>query len=258
MSGERRAADILSVPVESMTMRETVELCEQAIEHRRPLLVGVVNAAKIVNMHRDAVLNDAVRAADAIFADGASVVWASRILGCGLPERVTGIDLMVELFKAADEKRYRIYLLGAKDEVLREVVERIEREYPNAVVAGCRNGYFNSNEDELVAEEIARTEADMLFVAMTSPKKEVFLARYARRMGVPVCHGVGGAFDVMAGKVKRAPAFWQRAGLEWLYRIIQEPRRMWKRYLITNTLFCGMLLRQLLTPPKVSRKAREI
>ena len=247
--------DVLGVPVAALTAREAVMLCEQTIARRNVLLIGVVNAAKIVNMRRDARLDDAVRTSDIIFADGAAVVWASRLLGRPLPERVTGIDLMHELLALAHRRRYRVYLLGATDDVLAVTVQRMRELYPNAEIAGYRNGYFSEEKNEEVADEIASARPDMLFVAMSPPKKEVFLGRYARRMNVPICHGVGGAFDVMAGKVKRAPLFWQRWGLEWLYRVLQEPRRMWKRYLVTNTLFCSMLLRELLLPRRAARKA---
>lgn len=245
--------DVLGIPVAALTLHEAVALCERSIERREPLLIGVVNAAKMVNMRRDARLDEAVRASDVIFADGAAVVWASRLLGRPLPERVTGIDLMHELLVLADRRRFRVYLLGATDEVLATTVARMREQYPNAVLAGCRNGYFKAEQDEQVAAEICAARPDMLFVAISPPKKEVFLGRYARRLNVPICHGVGGAFDVMAGKVKRAPLFWQRWGLEWLYRVVQEPRRMWKRYLMTNTLFCWMLLRELLTLRKTEK-----
>jgi len=139
---------------------------------------------------------------------------------------------------------WRFYCLGATREVLEKVVERIGSDYPGAVVAGYRDGYFKDAEEEQVAAEIAAARADILLVAMTSPKKEKFLARWSETLGIPVCHGVGGSFDVMAGKVDRAPEAWQRLGLEWLYRVKQEPGRLWRRYLVTNTLFCGMLARE--------------
>jgi N-acetylglucosaminyldiphosphoundecaprenol N-acetyl-beta-D-mannosaminyltransferase len=114
-------------------------------------------------------------------------------------------------------------------------------DYPGVQVAGSRDGYFKDAEEQAVAADIGASRADILLVAMTSPKKEKFLARWSETLGVPVCHGVGGSFDVMAGKVERAPDLWQRLGLEWLYRVKQEPRRLWRRYLVTNALFCGML-----------------
>jgi N-acetylglucosaminyldiphosphoundecaprenol N-acetyl-beta-D-mannosaminyltransferase len=139
---------------------------------------------------------------------------------------------------------YRVYCLGATEEISATVAERIAAQYPNVRLAGRRNGYFRDDESEEIARDIANSRADVLFVAITSPKKERFLARWSALMDVPVCHGVGGSFDVFAGKVQRAPESWQRLGLEWLYRVKQEPGRLWKRYLITNSIFCGMVIKE--------------
>ena len=254
---EPRRVSLLGVPMGALTSDQAVAMCERAIRERGRLLIGVVNAAKVVRMHCDRSLCHAVRAADVILADGMSVVWASRVLVQRLPERVTGIDLMVRLLERADARGYRVYCLGATDEVLAEAARRIERDYPGARIVGRRNGYFDEDEEPAVAEAIAQARPDMLFVAMSSPRKELFMARWAERMGVPVCHGVGGAFDVLAGRVQRAPERWQRLGLEWLYRVVQEPRRMWRRYLVTNTLFCGMVLLGLVTRVCSSRNGNQ-
>ena len=115
--------------------------------------------------------------------------------------------------------------------------------HPELKIAGTRSGYFSDEQSLEVATEIRESEATMLFVGISSPKKEIFLARHGNQLGVAVCHGVGGSFDVVAGKTQRAPELWQRLGLEWLYRLLQEPRRMWKRYLVTNTVFIGLVAR---------------
>lgn len=246
--GDRLAArvvDILGTPVHALSMAEVLDIADAAVAERRRMLFGLVNAAKLVNMRRDAVLRDSVLSADLVLADGMSVVWAARLLRRPLPERIPGIDLMMHMLERAGERGYRIYCLGASDDVLQTVVARIRRDYPGLIVAGFRNGYFDEIDEPQVAEEIAAARPDFLFVAISSPKKERFLARWADKMNVPICHGVGGTFDVMAGKVLRAPRAWQKLGLEWLYRVLQEPRRMWRRYLVTNTLFCGMLFREM-------------
>lgn len=241
-------ADVIlfDVPVHALTMAQVVELAERAIEQRARLHIGVVNAAKIVNMGRDEQLRDAVLSSDLIVADGMSVVWASRLLGRRLPERVAGIDLMMELLERGDQRGYRVFCLGARADVLREAVKRIRASYPNVNIVGARDGYFSEDEEAAVATEIAAAKPDMLFVAITSPKKERLLARWSDAIQVPVCHGVGGSFDVLAGKVKRAPRGWQSLGVEWLYRVLQEPRRMWRRYLVTNTEFVGLVLKSLI------------
>ena len=236
---------LFGIPILAVTMSEILDVLRKQIEKREPIQIGVVNAAKVVNMHRDNSLREDVLSSDLILADGAAVVLASVLLRKPLPERVTGIDLMYELFQQGKNLGYRVYCLGATEVVSKTIEDKIKSDYPGLILAGRHNGYFTSEEEESIANEIAESKADILLVAMTSPKKENFLARWSDRINVPICHGVGGSFDVMAGKVKRAPMFWQKMGMEWLYRVIQEPRRMWKRYLVTNTIFMWLLLKEL-------------
>lgn len=238
--------ELLGIPVEALTLEQALDRVDAAIASRARLQIGVVNAAKVVNMRRDALLRADVLSSDLILADGIAVVWAGRLLGRRLPERVAGIDLMHGMLRRGSQRGYRVFCLGASAEVLQKAVARIRADYPGVAVVGLHDGYFSAEQEEGVAQEIVDSRPHILFVAMTSPKKEKFLARWSGRLGVPVCHGVGGSFDVLAGKVERAPLSWQRFGLEWLYRVKQEPRRLWRRYLVTNTLFCGMVLRDLL------------
>ena len=233
---------LLGVPIDPLTLQEVLARVDEVIERRSRLHIGVVNAAKLVNMRRDPVLRQDVLASDLILADGASVVWASRLMGNPLPERVAGIDLMLAMLRRGASRGHRFYCLGATQDVLDRAVDRMLAEFPGVQVVGRRNGYFGAGEEEEVARDIAGARPDVLFVAMTSPRKEHFLGRWSPHMQVPVCHGVGGSFDVVAGKVRRAPVAWQRLGLEWLYRVRQEPRRLWKRYLVTNTAFSAMVL----------------
>jgi len=239
-------SDLFGVPIAAMTLNQALDHVDEAISARRRLQIGVVNAAKLVNMKRSAALRDDVLSSDLVFADGTAVVWASRILGRPLPERVAGIDLMMGMLARGHQRGYRVYCLGARSDVLQGVVDHIGRQYPGVIVAGMQHGYFTAAEEEKVVADIVRASPDILLVAMTSPRKEQFLARWSRQLAVPVCHGVGGSFDVVAGVVRRAPESWQGLGLEWLYRVKQEPRRLWKRYLVTNTAFVWMVFAALL------------
>lgn len=236
---------LFGIPILAVTMSEILSVLGKQIEKKESIQIGVVNAAKVVNMHRDKSLKEDVLSSDIILADGAAIVLASVFLRKPLPERVTGIDLMYELFQQGTGLGYRVYCLGATEAVSKTMEDKIKSDYPGLILAGRHNGYFTSKEEESIANDIAQSKADILLVAMTSPKKENFLARWSDTINVPICHGVGGSFDVMAGKVKRAPIFWQKMGMEWLYRVIQEPRRMWKRYLVTNTIFMWLLLKEL-------------
>jgi N-acetylglucosaminyldiphosphoundecaprenol N-acetyl-beta-D-mannosaminyltransferase len=233
---------LLGVPIADATLNDVLDLVDQAITSRTHLQIGVVNAAKLVSMRRDPALCQDVLSSDIVLADGVSVVWASRLLRSPLPERIAGIDLMMAMLERGKERKYRVYCLGATAEVLARVVEAIARDFPGVVVAGSQHGYFSNEDEEAVAMSIKDACPDILLVAMSSPRKEQFLGRWGRRLDVPVCHGVGGSFDVVAGMVQRAPQAWQRLGLEWLYRTKQEPRRLWKRYLVTNTVFLWMVV----------------
>jgi N-acetylglucosaminyldiphosphoundecaprenol N-acetyl-beta-D-mannosaminyltransferase len=238
--------EILGVRVDALTMVEVLDRVHQTIVGRGRLQIGVVNAAKLVYMRRDLNLRADVLSCDLILADGVPVVWASRLLGRPLPERVAGIDLMYGMLRRANEHGYRVYCLGASRDVLAAAVDRITADYPQLKMVGRHHGYFTSHEEPGLVAAIADAKPNILLVGMSSPKKERFLARWSDQLNVPVCHGVGGSFDVLAGKVRRAPLVWQRLGLEWLYRVKQEPRRLWRRYLITNSRFCGLLAVELL------------
>lgn len=239
--GDVRTRQVLGVPIAAITMAEAIDQVQAAIAARTSLQIGVVNAAKLVNMRRDPELRADLLACDMVLADGMAVVWASRVLGCELPERVAGIDLMFGMLERGSVHGYRIFCLGATPEVLGRALEIFGRDYPGVVIAGSHHGYFSEQEEAAVAAQIEAAKADILIVAMTSPRKEQFIARWGGSLGVTVCHGVGGSLDVVAGKVQRAPAAWQRLGLEWLYRVKQEPGRLWRRYLVTNTIFIGLV-----------------
>jgi len=204
---------------------------------RKPHTLLTMNAALLVMMRDDPALARACRAGDLIVADGLPVVWATRLFGAGLPERVAGVDLMVALLERGGRDRLRVFYLGAKEEIVTTLAQKSAEMFPGLTVAGHRNGYFKEHEHQAIVEQIRASDADMLFVGMPSPFKEVWTERHRNELGVPVIMGVGGSFDVVSGFVRRAPASMQRTGMEWAWRLMMEPRKMWKRYLVTNTLF---------------------
>jgi N-acetylglucosaminyldiphosphoundecaprenol N-acetyl-beta-D-mannosaminyltransferase len=195
------------------------------------------NASHLCMMQHDAALRAACDAADLVVADGMSVVWALRAAGINVPERVAGVDLMVKLLECGGAEGLRVYFLGAKPEVVTKLSRDCAARYPGLVVAGYRDGYFTAADQAAIAEEIRAAKPHMLFVGMPSPFKETWVEEYRGRLNVPVIIGVGGSFDVLAGFVERAPAIMQRLGLEWAWRLMMEPRKLWKRYLTTNTEF---------------------
>jgi N-acetylglucosaminyldiphosphoundecaprenol N-acetyl-beta-D-mannosaminyltransferase len=238
---------LLGCPIDNLSFDDTLRRIEDSIQKRRSIRHCAINAAKIVKIQRDRVLREAVISSDVISPDGQSIVWASRFLKKPLPERVAGIDLMQKLLELASERGYRVFLLGAKEEVICELKEKLKRELPYLNLVGYRNGYFSQAEEEGIVKEITEKKPDILFVGMSSPKKEYWLGKYQSALKVPFCMGVGGSFDVLAGRTKRAPGWMQGVGLEWFYRFMQEPTRMWKRYLVTNTLFLFYLFKEKFT-----------
>ena len=233
--------NFLGTQMNACTMRETVEMIHNRISNNQFTQHVVVNVAKLVNMQKDKTLHTAVESCDIINIDGMGVVWGARFLGKKVPERVAGIDLFYALISLANDKGYPVYLLGAKQEVVEIAAQKLTSQYQNLVLAGYHNGYFWENEQSVV-NEIRKSGAKLLFVAITSPKKETFINKWKEQLGVDFVMGVGGTFDIVADKVKRSPKWMQETGLEWLFRTIQEPRRMWKRYLVTNSYFALLLI----------------
>lgn len=239
---------ILNTKIDNLTMQETLQLVEETILGSKQLHHVVVNAAKMVAMQTDLKLRQSVNSCDLINADGQAVVWASRILGQPLKERVAGIDLMENLVELAHKKNYKIFFFGAKEEVVSRVVNNYKIKYSKGIIAGYRNGYFKKEDELNIAKQISDSDADILFVAISSPTKENFLYDNKEALtGVNFIMGVGGSFDVVSGLVKRAPLWMQKIGMEWFYRFAQEPERMWKRYFIGNIKFIWLVIKSRLS-----------
>lgn len=237
----KKRIKFLNTYVDALTMNETLNRIEQAIINKECIQHVVINAGKVNLMQEDKVLTEIINGCPIINADGQSIVWGAKILGLNIPERVTGIDIFLNLIELCDKKGYKPYFFGAKDDVVKEVVNIFKNKYCNLDIAGYRNGYFNKEESKDIAENIKKSGADILFVAFSSPMKEYWIRENMDIMKIPVAMGVGGSFDVIAGRTKRAPVWMQKIGLEWFYRFIQEPRRMWKRYIIGNIKFSKLI-----------------
>lgn len=228
---------ILNTYVNAISMDETIAEVEKIIKAGKPTQHVVINALKVNLMNENEELRKIVNACPLINADGASIVWAAKQLGIPLTERVAGIDLFENLVKLAAEKGYKIYLFGAKEEVVQKVKNIFMDKYPSLQIVGVRNGYFTEADEPEIVKNMADSHADMMFVAFSSPKKEFWVNKYLNDLHIPFVMGVGGSFDVVAGVTNRAPKWMQDHGLEWFYRFIQEPRRLWNRYVIGNWKF---------------------
>ncbi len=232
--------------IDNLSMEETLLKVEQFVASGLPHQHVVVNVDKLVKANYDENLKNIINECDLISADGMPVVWASKLLRMPLKERVAGVDLFENLMARAASKGWRVFLLGAKEEVVSAVNRTYKVKYPSLVIAGYRNGYWTTEEEANVVSQIRDARADLLFVAISSPKKEVFLAKYQSEMKVAFSMGVGGTFDVAVGKVKRAPIWMQKFGLEWFFRFLQEPRRMFRRYFIDDLAFFSLFVKELM------------
>jgi N-acetylglucosaminyldiphosphoundecaprenol N-acetyl-beta-D-mannosaminyltransferase len=239
----RGRRSLLGCPLDPLTLEGTVSVIEAAVVARRPLQHSALNAAKLVRMQHDDTLRAAVTGSELVTADGQAVVWAARLLGQPLPERVAGIDLFEALLACAERRGFGVYIFGGRAAAAERAAAEIRARHPRLRLVGYRDGYFAAHEEDGIVEEIRSARPDLLFVALETPVKETFLARHRARIGAPFVMGIGGAVDILAGERRRAPRFLQRLGLEWAYRLAQDPRRLARRYVVGNSVFTWLVLR---------------
>lgn len=248
--------ELLGSPFDRVGMQATVAQCiAWCSGPRTDHTVITLNAALLCMMKADPELGAACRSGDLIVADGVPVVWTSRLAGVPLPERVAGVDLTVKLLGEGSTRGLSVYFLGARPEVIQSLAEYCRRNHPGLKVVGYRDGYFKPTDHESIVAEIAALAPHMLFVGMPSPFKETWCQCHRKALGVPVIVGVGGTFDVLTGYVRRAPRALQAIGMEWSWRLAMEPRKMWRRYLRTNTEFLWRAAREIVrrrTAPRIS------
>jgi len=248
-------ADVLGYEVDRVGLDETVGRCRALIAEAGCSHQVSLNAAKVVRARSDDRLAEILRQAELLNADGQSIVWASRLLGDPLPERVAGIDLMLRLLDVAESDGLGVFFLGGRSDVLARAVERVRSSHPRLRIGGFHHGYFSDAESADVCAAVNRADVAILFIAMSSPRKEYWAHEHRELLTVPLVMGVGGAVDILAGSTARAPAWMQRAGLEWAFRLVQEPRRLGPRYLVTNVVFLGLVLRALIQRSRRSAPA---
>ncbi len=239
---QRNRLDFLGLEFDSVTVCEAVDRMEQAIRQRRIIRIACVNVALLMWARSSPRLQRIYRKCDLLVADGMGIYYGSRLLGHPTPAITNAILLMNELVRRAAVTGYRVYLLGTKKEILDVAVARLRRDHPTLEIVGQRDGFFSNDEESDVVRDIAGARPDVVLIGISSVRKDEFLDRQLVALGVPVCLGVGGALDVLAGVYRLAPEPVRRAGLEWLYRLAQEPRRLWKRYLTTNAMFGCLLI----------------
>lgn len=225
-----KKADILGCNIDIVDRHQALETANRLILRKKGGQIITLNAEIAFQAQKDENLRNLINQADLVTPDGIGVVWGGRQLGYLFPERVTGIDLMVSLCRMASDEGWKVFLFGAAPGVAEAAAQGLLRKFPELVIVGCRNGYFNDDESAQIAKEIASLQPDILFVALGAPKQEYWIRHQRQLLGITLCMGVGGSFDVVAGVKTRAPEWVIRLNLEWLYRLFAEPSR-WKRQL---------------------------
>jgi len=232
---------LLGIPVDNVTLPEAVEAIVDALDGNEPMQVSFVNADCVNLAFRRADYRQALVESDMVFADGIGVRLAGKMMGQKVVDNVNGTDLFPVLASALEDTGKKIYLLGGKPGVADDVALWLLNRFPGLEIAGYRDGYFSADEEEQVIEDIRTSGADLILVALGAPRQELWIRRVLPRLGVKVAIGVGGLFDFFSGRIPRAPRWIREAGFEWAFRLYQEPGRLWKRYLIGNTLFLARL-----------------
>ena len=242
--GNNPRVTILNTVIDVLNVKETIDLVEKYVQTKTPLHLMGVNADKINEVNSNDLMKHIVNRCGIINADGASVILASKYLGKPLPERVAGVDLMQSLVALSEKKGYSVYLLGAKQRVVEQTAEVLKNRHPKLNIVGIHNGYFKEPDWPSISEELKEKNPDFVFVGITSPLKE-YLIEYLQNQGhTSVFMGVGGSFDVISGNIPRAPLWMQKANLEWLFRVMQEPKRLFKRYFVGNWVFIKAVFKE--------------
>lgn len=224
-TGSIPTVSIYGIPFSKLTMKETVKVLEEAVLSKQPHQVITANPIMVMAALENPAMMKVMQDAEMIVPDGTGVVWAANYCGDPVAERVPGFELLHELLRVGENYRWGVYLLGSTPEVIQATADRLQQQYPAIRIVGYRDGFFGSAEDEQVVASIREAAPDLLFVARGADTQEPWIHKYKHELQVPVTMGVGGSFDVISGKMKRAPILFQKLRLEWFYRLLRQPSR---------------------------------
>lgn len=224
----RNTVDIVGVKIDNLTIIDAVIKTEDFLDGESTNIIFTPNSEILLDAIKEPAFAEILNSGDLVVPDGIGVVMASKFYNMPIKERVAGYDLMCKLIEVAYHKKKSIYLLGGKEGVAEEAAARLKEKYCGINIAGMHNGYFHDDEEILIIEDIIRLKPDIVFVALGAPKQERWIYEHRHSLPIKIIMGVGGSLDVIAGKVKRAPEFWQKAGLEWFYRLLKDPKRIFR------------------------------
>jgi len=238
--------NILGFDVDRITWNELLEKIDGFVKSRKPHKIILLNPYLLLEAKKHPDYAQYIRECDIVTADGIGLLIAGRLYGKPFPERVTGTDLMPKLAELGAKKGWKFYFLGSMPGVAEKAHQNLKKKYPGFRVVGVHDGYFSENEEKKIVNDIKGKKPDILMVCMGALKQERFIKKYQDKINIPLAFGIGALFDFYACKFKRAPKWMQNSGLEWLFRLIQEPRRLWKRYLIGNFVFMFAVFKEYL------------
>lgn len=240
--------NILGVNVDRLNLSDSISKMESAILNGEKMRIAVTPVNCILWAQKDPALNRIYNSADMVTADGVPLIWASKWLGEPIRGRVTGLDLLPEFSKIAAEKGFRFFFLGAGPGVAEKLRDVLTSKYPELQIAGTYSPpyskSFSEEENHKMINLVNQSNADVLWVSLTAPKQDFWIAEHFERLNINIAIGVGAAFDVVAGNIKRAPIWMQKAGLEWFFRLLKEPGRLAKRYLVEAPMFIPLIIKQ--------------
>ncbi len=235
---------IFNIRVHPWRKSDFVSVIKSNLENGNQLTQIGVNSASVNELTRNDELRRAVNNADLVNIDGMSVVWALCFLGYKVPERIATPDLADAVLAMAEKERFSVFLFGAREQNIFTCAKNLVITFPELVIAGYRNGYYQAEDESLIVDMINKAKPDILLIGMPSPQKELFFEKYRNELTSKYILGVGGYFDIVSGYTKRAPKWMQNIGMEWFYRFIQEPRRLWRRYLIGIIQFLWLVTKE--------------
>lgn len=240
--------NILGIPIDNLSLSATMDRFVELVSQRRPCLVVTPNVDHLVNLQSDHEFREVYRQAALVLPDGMPLLWAARFLGTPIREKLSGSDVFHELCRLSAERGFRVFFMGGREGAAAAAAERMKQEHPKLQIVGLYSPPFGFERDPAETKRIDAmlTEArpDVLLVGLGSPKQEKWAARNSTRLGIPLTMGIGISFEYTAGMVRRAPVWMQRAGLEWLFRLVMEPGRLWRRYLVNDPKFFWLILKQ--------------
>lgn len=234
--------NLLGAGIDKLDLKQCADKVEEYINSGSPHFIVTLNPELLYRAQSSPELLDMVNRADLVTPDGVGIVWACRVKGEPVTERVTGIDLMIKLLERAGQKGWRVFFLGSEPGVAEDAARRTVERYPGLNVVGTHHGYFSAADEPAIIKAIKSARPQLLFVALGAPRQEQWIDKYKEIMGAPAAMGVGGSLDVLAGKVPRAPEWMCRFHLEWLGRLVQQPSR-WKRMLVLPKFALLVLLK---------------